>query len=50
MPTNADQARLLAERGRPADMAAEIAFWSQAEAQQPLLFSTMICLLFEKVG
>ncbi len=50
MPTNVDQARLLSERGRPADMAAEIAFWAQAEARQPLLFSTMICLFFEKMG
>lgn len=48
MPTNVDQGRLLAERGRPADMAAEIAFWAGQEARQPLLFSTMICLFFEK--
>jgi hypothetical protein len=48
MPTNVDQANLLAERGQPADMAAEIAFWADQEAQRPLLFSTMICLFFEK--
>lgn len=50
MPTNVDQARLLAERGKPTDIAAEIAFWTDAEARQPLLFSTMICLYFEKIG
>lgn len=50
MPTNAEQARLVAERGRPADIGAEIAFWTEREARTPLLFANMICLFFEKIG
>jgi len=50
IPTNLDQARLMSERGKPVDIGPEIVFWTEQEARNPLLFSTMICLFFEKIG